>query len=240
MSGVPERAVVLAGGLGTRLAPYTTVFPKPLMPVAGRPVLELVLRRLRRQGVKRVTLAVSYLEELIRAFFGDGSRFGVELDYYREEQMLGTAGVLSVLTDLPDPVLLINGDVLSTSDLAAMEALHRAKKSAMTVATHRRTQPVDYGVLDIGPDGEITAYREKPPLDYAVSIGVNLVGARARALMKAGERCDVPTLVMRLLERGERVTAFQTEDYWRDIGRPDDYEAANVEFPSIAADFDLA
>ena len=118
--GVPQRAVILAGGLGTRLAPYTTVFPKPLMPVCGKPVLELVLRGLRRQGVRRATLAVGYLEELIRAFFGDGTKLGIELDYYREETPLGTIGVLSMLEDLPDPCLVMNGDTLTTMDIAAM------------------------------------------------------------------------------------------------------------------------
>ncbi len=235
---VPERAVILAGGLGTRLAPYTTVFPKPLMPVGGKPILELLLRRLRRQGVRRVTLAVSHLEELIRAFFGDGTRFGVEIDYRREDEPLGTAGILSLLDDLPDPCLLVNGDVLTTIDLAAMCHVHGERDAAMTVAISARTVNIDYGVLETGADGDVVGYREKPSLPYMVSMGVNLVGARARAALAPGVRCDVPTLVLRLLERGERVASFRSDAYWRDIGRAEDYEAANQEFPSIASEFD--
>ena len=236
---VPTRAVILAGGLGTRLAPYTTVFPKPLMPVAGKPVLELVLRRLRRQGVRQVTLAVSYLEELIRAFFGDGAKLGVELKYYREESPLGTAGVLSVLDNLPDPCLLMNGDVLTTIDIAAMVRVHRERAAAMTVATQSREVHIDYGVLETDGQGSIVRYREKPVLGHLVSAGVNLISAGGRACLRRGERCDVPTLVTRLIEAGQRVAAYHSDAYWRDIGRPEDYEAANAEFPTLTAEFGL-
>lgn len=235
----PARAVVLAGGLGTRLAPYTTVFPKPLMPVGGKPVLELVLRRLRRQGIRRVTLAVSYLEELIRAFFGDGSKLGVDLDYFREETPLGTVGVLSMLDDLPDPCLVMNGDVLTTIDVAAMARVHRERRAVMTVATQARQVRVDYGVLETDGDGDLTAYREKPVLGYVVSAGVNLIGAEARRSLARGERCDIPTLATRLLQRGARVATFPSGAYWRDIGRPEDYEAANAEFPQVMGEFDV-
>ncbi len=238
-AGVPSRAVILAGGLGTRLAPYTTVFPKPLMPVAGKPVLELVLRRLRRQGIKRATLAVSYLEELIRAFFGDGGKLGIELDYYREESPLGTVGVLSMLDDLPDPCLVMNGDVLTTIDVAAMTRFHAAERAVMTVATQPREVRIDYGVLDTDGQGHIEGYREKPVLKYVVSAGVNVIGAEARRCLRRGEHCDIPTLVTRLIAQGVGVAAYHPAAYWRDIGRPDDYEAANAEFPSLRAEFGL-
>ena len=237
--GVPTRAVILAGGLGTRLAPYTTVFPKPLMPVCGKPVLELVLRGLRRQGVRRATLAVSYLEELIRAFFGDGGKLGIELDYYREETPLGTVGILSMLEDLPDPCLVMNGDTLTTMDIAAMAGLHHERKAVMTVATQSREVRVDYGVLETDSAGTILGYREKPVLGYVVSAGVNLVSAKARDSLRRGERCDIPTLVTRLIGQGARVTTYASQAYWRDIGRPEDYESASREFESIRGEFDL-
>ena len=237
--GVPTRAVILAGGLGTRLAPYTTVFPKPLMPVCGKPVLELVLRGLRRQGVRRATLAVSYLEELIRAFFGDGGKLGIELDYYREETPLGTVGILSMLEDLPDPCLVMNGDTLTTMDIAAMARLHHERKAVMTVATQSRKVRIDYGVLDTNNEQDILGYREKPVLEYVVSAGVNLVSAEGRDSLRRAERCDIPTLVTRLIARRARVATYHSEAYWRDIGRPEDYEAANEEFPKIQAAFDL-
>lgn len=236
---MPTRAVILAGGLGTRLAPYTTVFPKPLMPVGGKPVLELVLRQLRRQGIQRATLAVSYLEELIRAFFGDGAKVGVELDYFREEAPLGTAGVLSLLDDLPDPCLLINGDVLTTIDIGAMARAHRERDAVMTVAAQSREVQIDYGVLETDADGNIARYREKPILGHLVSAGVNLIGAEARKSLRRGERCDVPTLVTRLIDRGARVATYRSDAYWRDIGRREDYEAANAEFPTLTAEFGL-
>jgi NDP-mannose synthase len=236
---VPTRAVILAGGLGTRLAPYTTVFPKPLMPVGGKPVLELVLRRLRCQGIRRVTLAVSYLEELIRAFFGDGAKLGLELDYYREESPLGTAGVLAVLDNLPDPCLVMNGDVLTTIDIADMARLHHQRQAAMTVATQTREVRIDYGVLETSAEGNITDYHEKPVLTHVVSAGVNLISTQARGYLRRGERCDIPTLVTRLIERGARVATYHSAAYWRDIGRPEDYEAANGEFSTLMAEFGL-
>jgi len=239
MSGdvVPQSAVILAGGLGTRLAPYTTVFPKPLMPVGGKPVLELVLRRLRLQGVQRATLAVSYLEELIRAFFGDGSKLGMGLEYFREEAPLGTVGVLSVLADVPDPCLVMNGDVLTTIDIAGMTRLHRERGAAMTIATQRREVKIDYGVLRTQTAGEVIGYDEKPTLEYVVSAGVNLISARARGCLHRGERCDIPTLALRLMEAGELVVAYHSDAYWRDIGRPADFESANEEFSKIHAEF---
>ena len=236
-AGVPQRAVILAGGLGTRLAPYTTVFPKPLMPVGGKPVLELVLRRLRLQGVRRATLAVSYLEELIRAFFGDGTKLGIGLDYYREEAPLGTVGVLAALAEVPDPCLVMNGDVLTTIDIEAMTRLHRARGAAMTIATQRREVKIDYGVLRTQVGGEVVGYEEKPTLEYVVSAGVNLISAQARAFLHRGERCDIPMLAIRLIEAGELVVAYHSEAYWRDIGRAADYESANEEFSKIHAEF---
>ena len=221
------------------MVPYTTVFPKPLMPIGGKPVLELVLRRLQRQGVRRATLAVGYLEELIRAFFGDGTKVGIELDYFREETPLGTVGAVSMLEDLPDPCLLMNGDVLTTLDIGEMTRVHEERGAVMTVATQAREVAIDYGVLETNGGGDITAYREKPVLKYVVSAGVNLLGAEARKALRRGERCDVPTLVARLVERGSRVATYPCDAYWRDIGRRDDYEAANAEVPSLMAEFGL-
>jgi NDP-mannose synthase len=236
---VPTHAVVLAGGLGTRLAPYTLVLPKPLLPVGGRPILELVVRRLRRQGIRRFTFAVSHLEELIRAFFGDGRKLEVEIDYLREEKPMGTVGALALIPDLPDPCLVINGDVLATVDIRAMVALHVRTDSAMTVVAQQREVNIDYGVLEIDDESLVTGYQEKPSLHYTVSAGVNLVGKRARQQLVAGQPCDVPTLVTRLIEAGERVAAYRSTAYWRDIGRAADYESANQDFESIRAEFDL-
>lgn len=236
---VPARAVILAGGLGARLAPYTTVFPKPLMPIDGRPILELVLRRLKMQGVEQVVLAVSYLEELIRAFFGDGRRFGLQVEYFREEQPLGTVGSLSLIKGLPDPTLVLNGDILTTIDVADMVAMHQQNQASMTVATQHREVGIDYGVLDVVDGGRIVGYREKPKLSYSVSAGLNLISHDALSHLRPGERCDIPDLVARLLTAGKTVIGFGGEYYWRDIGRPADYELVNQEFPGIKREFGL-
>ena len=144
-----------------------------------------------------------------------------------------------MLDDLPDPCLLMNGDVLTTIDIAAMVRVHHERRAVMTVATQPREVRIDYGVLETDREGNIAGYREKPVLRYVVSAGVNLIGAEARHTLQRGEPCDIPTLVSGLIEKGARVATYSSSAYWRDIGRPDDYEAANAEFPALMAEFGL-
>jgi NDP-sugar pyrophosphorylase family protein len=231
------RAVILAGGQGTRLRPYTTVFPKPLMPVGDMPILEIVLRQLKAGGWTHVTLAVSYLAELIEAFCGDGSRFGLRLDYSREDRPLSTAGPLRLVGGLDDTFLVMNGDVLTTLDYRAMLAHHRATGAAATLAMHRRTVRIDYGVVETAPDGTLARYIEKPEVHYAVSMGVNLLEPRALAHIAPGEALGMPDLMMRLRDAGERVATFEQPCRWLDIGRVDDYESALGTFEAHRAEF---
>lgn len=231
------RAVILAGGQGTRLRPYTTVLPKPLMPVGDMPILEVVLRQLRRHGFTRATLAVSYLAELLEAYCGDGSRFGLRMDYSREPKPLSTAGPLQLIAGLDDTFLVMNGDLLTTLDYAALVRHHRASGAAATLAMHRRSVRIDFGVVEAGADGALERYIEKPEYHYTVSMGINVLEPRALRHIGAGEALGMPDLLLRLKAAGEKVIAYETDCLWLDIGRKDDYERALEIFESRRAEF---
>jgi len=230
-------AVILAGGQGTRLRPYTTVLPKPLMPLGDMPILEVVLRQLKRTGVTRVTLAVSYLAELIEAYCGNGSRLGLDIRYSRETRALSTAGPLKLVPGLEETFLVMNGDVLTTLDYAAMVRYHRAHGAAATLAMHRRSVRIDYGVVETDADGVLQRYIEKPEYHYTVSMGVNVLEPRALAHIGEGEALGMPDLMLRLKAAGEKVLAYEEPCLWLDIGRMDDYEQALEVFESRRAEF---
>jgi NDP-mannose synthase len=220
-----------------RLRPYTTVLPKPLMPVGDRPILDVIVRQLRHAGFERLTIVTGHLAELIEAFFGDGERFGIPIDYYREDEPLGTVGALSLLDGLDEDFLVMNGDVLT--DLAYGDFLeaHSASGAAASVAAHQREIQVSLGVLQF-EDGEdpdrLTGYIEKPIYHYEVSMGVYAFSPRALEQIEPGKRLDFPDLVLRLLDAGETVRARRAEgNFWLDIGRHEDYEAAMDEFERL-------
>jgi NDP-mannose synthase len=225
-----RRAIVLAGGRGSRLAPYTTVLPKPLMPVGDRAILDIVIGQLRAAGVEVVTLAVGHLAHLIRAVLGDGSAHGVRIDYHEEEHALGTAGPLASIDDLDETFLMLNGDVLTTLDFRALVRAHRETGSVLTIATHRRVVQADYGVLHtdgpLGATNRVIAYEEKPELPYTVSMGVYVLEPAAVRYVPRGRAFDLPDLVLALLEAGEQVGSYAFDGYWLDIGREDDYRRA--------------
>jgi NDP-sugar pyrophosphorylase family protein len=230
-------AVILAGGKGTRLRPYTTVLPKPLMPVGDMPVLEIVLRQLRRHGFTRVTLAVSYLAELIEAYCGDGSRFGLSLAYSRETRELSTAGPLKLVPGLDRTFLAMNGDVLTTLDYRGLVEAHRQSGAAATVAVHRRKVKIDYGVIRPDASGALSEYVEKPEFDYLVSMGVNVFDPRALDHIRPDETLGIPDLMRRLVEAGETVRTHEPDCLWLDIGRVEDYEQAVDLFESMRETF---
>ncbi|MEB2345939.1 MAG: sugar phosphate nucleotidyltransferase [Deltaproteobacteria bacterium] len=230
------RAVILAGGRGTRLAPYTVAFPKPLMPLGDIPILEVVVRQLRHYGFHRITLAVGHLAELLRAFFGDGSRFGVAIDYSLEEGPLGTAGPLRLIPDLEDDFLVMNGDLLTDLDYGALLGEHRKQGNAATIGTYAREVRIDLGVIETASDGRIVEYREKPILPYTVSMGVYALSRRVLTLLPEGA-FDVPDLLRELMRRGERVMSFPFAGHWLDIGRQDDYARAQETFEAQRSRF---
>ncbi|MDO8480899.1 MAG: sugar phosphate nucleotidyltransferase [Nanoarchaeota archaeon] len=224
------KAVILAGGKGTRLKPYTTTLPKPLMPVGDQAILEIVIAQLKAAGITEITLAVGHLAELIMAYFGDGKKHGVKITYYREESPLGTAGPLANITGLNESFLVMNGDILTTLSYKKLIDEHKKSGAAVTVSVNRREVNIDYGVISTNNKGDITAYTEKPKLQYDVSMGINVVHPRALAYLKKGQRFDFPDFIRLLLAKGEQVKVYESKDYWLDIGRPDDYVKAQEEF----------
>ena len=225
------KAIVLAGGKGTRLAPYTTVLPKPLMPIGDMPVLDVVLRQLAAAGFDQITLAVGYLAELLMAYCGDGSRYGIQLTYSREETPLGTAGPIALAPDLDQTFLVMNGDLLTTIDYQQMLGFHRSRGNIATVATFAREVVIDLGVIE-AVDDRVIDYREKPSLSYAVSAGIYLFEPAILEYIPRGARFDLPDLVLKLLARGQTVGRFAATGQWLDIGRHDDYEEAVRAFES--------
>ncbi len=235
-----RRAVILAGGLGTRLRPYTTVLPKPLMPVGDRPILDIVVRQLARVGFDRITIATGYLAELIEAFFGDGSRHGIPIDYFREQEPLGTVGALSLIDGLDEDFLVMNGDVLTDLDYGALLERHSTGGQIATIAAHQRRVQISLGVMHFDNENDstqVTGYDEKPTLGYEVSMGVYCFAPQVRAHIPAGDRLDFPDLILRLVAAGEIVRAWRSDDYWLDIGRGDDYEEAQNDFERLRQRF---
>ena len=222
------RAVILAGGLGTRLRPYTTVLPKPLVPVGERPILEHILRRLHTSGVRRVDLCVGHLGDLIQAYFSQATALpqDLELHWHWEREPLGTAGALRLVPDLAGTFIVMNGDILTTLDYLELVAFHEQRGAALTVATHARRVEIDLGVVET--DGQrIVGYREKPRLDYEVSMGIYAYDQRALKQLPNDGPCQFPELVQRLLDAGEQVAAFRSEAEWFDIGTVAEHQRAN-------------
>lgn len=229
-------AVILAGGKGTRLRPYTTTLPKPLVPVGDRPILEIVLAQLRAAGVRKVTMAVNHLADLIMAFFGDGRKFGLEIAYSMEDQPLGTVGPLRLLRGLPERFLVMNGDVLTDLDYAALYRAHGDSGAPLTIATYQRDTRIDFGVLDVdGATRRITGFREKPTYHFDVSMGVYVFSRDVLDVVPADRPYGLDQLVLDLLARGTAVNAFPFGGYWLDIGRPDDFDRANQEIEGLLA-----
>lgn len=233
------KTIILAGGKGTRLAPYTTIFPKPLVPIGDRPILEIIIRQLANQGFGDILLSVGYLGELIEAYFQNGHRNipGLKLDYFRESQPLGTAGSLAMIPDLNETFLAMNGDILTTMNYQALVEHHRNHQAALTIAMHRKSINIDLGVLETNDCGDLTSYREKPVYSFDVSMGVYVYEPSVLRYIPKGQYMDFPNLVQLLLEMGEKVSGFKSEDYWLDIGRREDYEIAQHEYQSRAAEF---
>jgi NDP-mannose synthase len=222
-------AIILAGGKGTRLAPYTTVFPKPLMPVRGMPILEIIVRQLAHYGYNELTFCVAHMAQLIRTYFGDGSALGVSIDYSYEHEPLGTAGPLALPPWPVEPMLVMNADVLCSIDFAAMYRCHVRNNALITLGLFPKRTKIDLGVLQTEGE-EIVQYIEKPEFLHWVSMGVYIVSPRARSYIPSGVKFDFPDLVAAALQAGERVRAYRFEGQWLDIGRPSDYELACSEF----------
>lgn len=224
------RAVILAGGRGTRLRPFTTNFPKPLVPVGDVPILEILLRQLKAAGVDQVTLLTGHLAYLLESYFGDGSRLGLHIEYLPEVEPLGTAGPLRALAGRESSdFFVMNGDLLTDVDFAALMDRHRGSGAAVTVSTYRRAEQIQLGVLHLNETGDVVGYDEKPTLNLDISMGAYAMSPSVLTRIP-DRRYDMPQLITDLLAAGERVASRRHDGFWLDIGRVDDYARANEIF----------
>jgi NDP-sugar pyrophosphorylase family protein len=232
-----RRAVILAGGKGTRLRPYTVVLPKPLMPIGEYPILEVIVRQLVKAGFSHITLAVNHQADIIKAFFQNGERWGIKIDYSLEEKPLGTMAPLKLINDLPENFLVMNGDILTDLNFTQFHDSHASVGRIFTISSMRREHQIDYGVLDSDASGLLHGFREKPRVCYEVSMGVYMLSARVLQRIPLGQPYGFDELMLNLLETGSPPTVQPFTGYWLDIGRPDDYAQAIDEFESMKSRF---
>lgn len=221
-----RRAVILAGGKGTRLKPYTISLPKPLVPIGDMPILEIIIRKLAKADFRHITITVNHMADIIRAFCGDGSKWDVKIDYSLEDRPLSTMGPLKLINDLPEDFLVMNGDVLTDLDLREFYEEHVSKSSLFTISAYSREQKVDYGVLEIGQDNKLVNFIEKPTSLYNVSMGVYMVNREVLNYIPENRFYGFDHLMLDLIANKQPATVRIHSGYWLDIGRPDDYEKA--------------
>ena len=227
------QAVILAGGKGRRLLPYTTVLPKPLMPIGDYPIIEVILRQLRRSGFSRISICTGYLHELIHAYLDTNRSLGLAIEYTHEEEPLGTIGPLRLIENLDDTFLVMNGDILTDIDYAKLFEEHKMSGAIATVATYQRDVNIDFGVLEHDDRNRITAFREKPTFHFDVSMGIYVFSKRILDYVPAKTAFGFDQLMYTLIEKNETVNSFPFRGYWLDIGRPDDYARSIEEFEKL-------
>lgn len=228
------RAVILAGGKGTRLRPYTSLLPKPLVPIGeDRAVIEIIIAQLVKAGVTHMTIAVNHLANLVMSFIGNGERWGITIDYSLEDRPLSTIAPLKLIPDLPDDFLVLNGDILTDLDFRDMLETHCQKGSQITVATFRRTQKIDYGVIDVDSNSRIVGFREKPAQTHQVSMGVYALNRSVLAPLQKGVPYGFDNLMYDSIEQGRPASSYVWEGFWLDIGRPEDYDYCNLNHEAI-------
>ena len=227
-----KRAIILAGGKGTRLRPYTVVLPKPLMPIGEYPILEVIIRQLAASGFDHITLAVNHQAEIIRAFFGDGSKWGIQIDYSQEREPRGTMGPLRLIHDLPEHFLVMNGDILTDLSFADFHAAHVSAGKIFTISSYTREDKIDYGVLETS-DGTLRGFKEKPMARFEVSMGVYMLSRPVLRFIPEDGPYGFDALMQDLLAATEPVAVRPFSGYWLDIGRADDYASAMEQFTSM-------
>lgn len=232
-----KRAIILAGGKGTRLRPYTVVLPKPLMPIGEYPILEVVIRQLVSHGFDRITIAVNHQADLIKAYFGDGSKLKVHIDYSLEDQPLGTIAPLRLINDLPEHFLVMNGDILTDLDYSKFYAEHTTGNQLFTISSSIREQHIDYGVLETDHGKKLNGFREKPVTKYEVSMGIYMASRQILKYIPDAGPYGFDNLMRDLLNARQTVHVRMFDGYWLDIGRPDDYMRAIEEFQDMKSKF---
>lgn len=217
------QAVILAGGKGTRLRPYTTVLPKPMMPIGEKPILEIIINQLVESGVKKIVISVGYLAGIIQAYFGNGKKFGVDIEYFVESKPLGTAGCLGLINNLEDEFIVTNGDVLTDMRFSDLINNHKESNKKVTICSYKKAVPISLGVLEFNGD-TVKDYIEKPTYTFYVSMGIYLMNKSVTTNIPPDKYYDLPTLIKKLISFNEPINVFRFEGEWYDIGREDDYK----------------
>jgi NDP-sugar pyrophosphorylase family protein len=225
------KAIILAGGKGTRLAPYTTVFPKPLMPIDGMPILEVIVKQLAHFQIKEIVFTVSpQSQPLLCAYFNNGNQYGVSIVYSREERPLGTAGPLAIIQDLPETFLVMNGDILTALNYRKLIQHHQQKKGIATIAMNQKKVHLELGVMEYNRSYRLSQYIEKPTLSYSVSMGIYVFEKRILQWIPKNQYLDFPQLIQKLIKQRGKVICYPSDDFWLDIGSHEDYEDAQRKF----------
>ncbi len=232
-----KRAIILAGGKGTRLRPYTVVLPKPLMPIGDYPIVEVIIRQLIQHGFTHITMAVNHQAEIIQAFFGNGDKWGIKIDYSLEDKPLSTMAPLKLIKDLPEDFLVMNGDILTDLNFGDFYDNHIANKNIFTISSYQREVKSEFGVLDVDDTDTLTGFREKPVLIYDVSMGIYMVSKEAVEYIPENIFYGFDHLMLDLIKDEKKAKVKKFKGYWLDIGRPDDYEVAIDMFRNSPAQF---
>jgi len=234
------QAVILAGGEGTRLKPYTTVIPKPLMPLGNHAILEIILKQLKEAGIKDVIVTLGYLGELIEAYLKTHDFFGMNLSLSYEKSPLGTAGPLTLIDNLEPDFLVMNGDILCNLDFGEMFEQHRTRENDITVAAYTKKVLIDLGVIETDQEKKVIDYIEKPTYSFLVSMGLYVIKKKAIEKLPKGQRLDLPELVLKAVSQKLKVRSYGFDGLWLDIGRMDDYSEAQEKLPEILRELSLS
>jgi len=228
------KAVILAGGKGTRLKPYSTVIPKPLVPIGNKAILEILIGRLKKFGIRDLTICVNHLAGLIKAYFGDGKKFGVEIEYSIEDKQLGTVAPIKLVKGLPENFFIMNGDLLTDLDFKNFYNDHLENKALMTIAIYKRISKIDFGVIEVDRAKNIVKdFKEKPKYELNVSMGVYILNKKVLEIIPENKKFGFDDLVLEMLKKGQTIRVYPYGGYWLDIGRPDDYEKANRDIKKL-------
>ena len=228
------KAIILAGGKGTRLKPYTTVIPKPLVPVGETAIIEILINQLKKYGIDEVDVCLGHFSEIIMAFLGDGSKWGIKIRYSVETKPMGTVAPIKLLSDLPENFLVMNGDLLTNLNFKELYDYHLKNNSLLTVSTYNRTSKIDFGVIETEPGTDkVIGFREKPEYNFEVSMGVYMMNRKILDLIPGDKPFGFDDLMMTLLQKKQPISIYRFNGYWLDIGRPDDYEKANEDFEKL-------
>lgn len=228
------KAILLAGGKGVRLQPYTDIFPKPLLPIGKKPILEIIIRQLKSYGFNEIIIAVGHFAELIITYFGDGTKYGIEITYSREKDPLGTIGPLaSIKNQIDDHFLVMNGDILSAINYLDLFTYHIKNNYIATIALTKKEIDINFGVVEIDNNKCINNYTEKPTIEYLINAGIYIFDPRILEYIKQNEKLDFPDLLKKLISNRESIKGYIFKDYWLDIGEPNNYIKANKDIDKI-------